>query len=61
MNDFLTMNTTTTLTVWDPRLGYPIKIDYDPIIREGFMYWCGERREVCEIHRTAKGRQIELF
>lgn len=50
-------------TICDPRYnsGRPFKIDFLPTIINGFMYWRGELREVCEIHETAKGKQLELY
>jgi hypothetical protein len=54
----------TILTICDPRHydGAPVPLDYEPRMHNGcFMYWRGELREVREIHRTANGRQIELF
>lgn len=49
------------LTIMDNRIGYPRKVDRLPEIKEGYISFNGERREVCEIHSTTKGVQLELF
>lgn len=51
------------ITLCDPRYsGYPVELDFDPKIEDGWMWWRGELREIREIHiLEGKGRQIELF
>lgn len=48
-------------TILDPKIGCPVEVDTLPRIKEGFIWWRGEQREVNEIHRTTSGLQMELF
>lgn len=47
-------------TLFDPRVGYPVKMTEPVEIKDGFIDWNGERREVIDVHQTSKGTQIEL-
>ncbi len=49
------------ITLYDPKIGYPIILEKMPKDRYGFIMWRFEIREIFDIHETKNGIQIELF
>lgn len=49
------------ITLFDPRIGYVIKLYEMPKIDNGFIFLNWEVREIMDIHETSKGMQIELW
>ncbi len=48
-------------TVMDQRNNFPTTVKALPKITDGFVWWRGELREVCEVHVTGRGQQMELM
>lgn len=51
-------------SVCDPKSpygDYPQLVEYMPVVKDGFILWEGEKREIRDIHKTLRGIQIELL
>lgn len=47
--------------IYDPRYYRIYQLDYQPNLKDPFIFWAGELREIRDIHFTKNGIQIELY